>query len=99
MLVEGNKAFQYSDFETAKQKYESILQIDSENSDAIFNLEATELNLGNTQRAYALFQKSYSLGVFDSFDLIKQHCIRFEYTEKMFLDHVDELPKFIFKSE
>ena len=97
LLIDGNQAYQNSDFETAKQNYETIIKIDSINKDALFNLAGTELNLGNTNRACELLQKSYSLGDFGAYDLIKQYCKELEYSEQMFLFHVDELPKFKFK--
>ncbi|WP_313115385.1 tetratricopeptide repeat protein [Aequorivita sediminis] len=94
LMIAGNEAYQKSDFETAKLNYESIIKIDSINKDAIFNLAGVELNLGNTQQACQLLQKSYSLGDFESYELIEQYCGGLEYSEKMFLFHVDELPKF-----
>ena len=94
LMIAGNEAYQKSDLETAKLNYESIIKIDAINKDAIFNLAAVELNLRNTQQACQLLQKSYSLGVFEAYELIEQYCGGLEYSEKMFLFHVDELPKF-----
>ncbi|MDT8413696.1 MAG: hypothetical protein RQ875_14630 [Vicingaceae bacterium] len=99
LMQEGNQSYQNSDFETAKLKYESIINIDSTNKDALFNLAGTELSLGNTKRACNLLQKSYSLGDFGAYDLIKQYCNELEYSEQMFLFHVDELPKFKYKAD
>ena len=98
LLIEGNQSYQNSDFETAKLKYESIIKIDSTNKDALFNLAGTELSLGNSKTACSLLQKSYSLGDFGAYDLIKQYCDELKYSEQMFLFHVDELPKFKFKT-
>lgn len=99
MMIVGNQAYQNSDFETAKQNYKSIIQIDSTNKDALFNLAGTEINLGNTNLACELLQKSYSLGDFGAYDLIKEYCNGLKYSEKMFLIHVDELPKFKYKAD
>jgi len=99
LLIDGNQAYQNSDFETAKQNYESIIKIDSTNNDALFNLASTELNLKNNHRACELLQKSYSFGDFGAYDLIEQYCNGLEYSEQMFLFHVDELPKFKFKTD
>ena len=94
LMIAGNEAYQKSDFETAKLNYQSIIKIDPTNKDAIFNLAGVELNMGNTQQACQLLQKSYSLGDFEAYELIEQHCDGLEYSEKIFLFHVDELPKF-----
>src|SRR5688572_13171320 len=66
MMIAGNEAYQKSDFQTAKLKYLSIIKIDPTNKDAIFNLAGVELNMGNTQQACQLLQKSYSLGDFEA---------------------------------
>ena len=99
LLLQGNNAYQKSDFENAKVIYESIIQIDSTNKDALYNLAGTELNLGNKSSACDLLQKSYSLGDIGAYDLIKEHCDGLNYSEKMFLFQVDELPKFQYKDE
>ncbi len=97
LMIDGNQAYQKSDFNTAKLKYETIIKIDSTNKDAMFNLAGIELNIGNTDQACKILQKSYSLGDFEAYDLIQQYCNGMEYSEKMFLFHVDELPKFRYK--
>ncbi|CAM3527027.1 hypothetical protein [Aequorivita lipolytica] len=98
LMIAGNEAYQKSNFETAKLNYQSIIKIDPTNKDAIFNLAGVELNIGNTQQACQLLQKSYSLGDFEAYELIEQYCNGLEYSEKMFLFHVDELPKFKYKN-
>lgn len=99
LMIAGNEAYQKSDFQVAKLNYESIIKIDSINKDATFNLAGVELNLGNTQQACQLFQKSYSLGDFEAYELIEQYCGGLEYSEKIFLFHVDELPKFKYNNK
>ena len=99
LLIKGNEAYENSDFQNAKINYESIIKIDSTNKDAIYNLAGTELNLGNKSKACELLQKSYSLGDFGAYDLIKEQCGGLKYSEKMFLFHVDELPKFLYKDK
>ncbi|MEY8022171.1 tol-pal system YbgF family protein [Muriicola sp. SD30] len=99
LLVQGNDAYQKSDFANAKVSYEAIIKIDSNNKDALYNLAGTELNLGNKSHACDLLQKSYSLGDIGAYDLIKEYCNELNYSEKMFLFQVDELPKFLYKNE
>ncbi|MDT0647070.1 hypothetical protein RM545_10235 [Zunongwangia sp. F260] len=94
LMAEGNTAFSASDFQTAKEKYASIIKIDSTKRDALFNLGATYLNLGDNTKACSLFQKAYSRGDIDSYDVIMQYCGKLEYSEKMFQWHVDESFKF-----
>ncbi len=97
LLAQGNDAYHKADFKNAKINFESIINIDSTNKDALYNLAGTELNLGNNARACELLQKSYSLGDFGAYDLIIEYCNGLDYSEKMFLFHVDELPKFKYK--
>ena len=99
LLLEGNNAFEKKDLQTAKQKYETIINLDSINKDALYNLASVELNLSNTDRACKLLNKSYSLGDFGAYDLIIQYCGKLEHSEKMFLVHVDELPQFKYKDQ
>ena len=98
LLIEGNEFYQNSDFESAKLKFESIIKIDPNNKDALFNLAETELSFGNTKMACKLLQESYSYGNFEAYDLINQYCDGLKYSERMFLSHVDELPKFKYKN-
>jgi len=99
LMIEGNQAYQNSDYKTAKRHYESVIKIDSTYKDALFNLAGTELSLGNNSRARELLQKSYSLGDFGAYELIMKYCDGLKYSEKMFLLHVDELPKFKYKND
>jgi tetratricopeptide (TPR) repeat protein len=99
LLVKGNDAYQKSEFENAKLIYEKVIKIDSTNKDALYNLAGTELSLGNNSRACDLLQKSYSLGDIGAYGLISEYCGSLNYSEKMFLFHVDELPKFEYKDE
>jgi tetratricopeptide (TPR) repeat protein len=94
LMLEGNQAFNNSDFDTAREKYSLIIKIDSLNKDATFNLGATFLNLGQNDKACEQFQKAYSNGDIGAFDVIIQYCGVIKNVDKMIPNHVDELPKF-----
>ncbi|TRZ43141.1 tetratricopeptide repeat protein [Robertkochia solimangrovi] len=91
---EGNDAFQKNNFKKAKEKYLEVISFDKKHKDAHFNLALTELKLNNKETACEYLNKSYRLGVTESYDLITQLCGRLEYSERMWRYDVDELPKF-----
>ena len=99
LMIEANNAFKSSDFDKAKEKYSSIIKIDSTNKDATFNLGATYLNLAQNDNACEQFQKAYSLGDIGAYEIIIQYCGALKETDKMYQDHVDELPKFKYNGE
>lgn len=99
LMNEGNEAYERHDWETAKDKYQSILILDRYNKNATFNLAAVALKLEKTDHACRLLYRSYNLADMEAYDLIEEHCGGFEYSEKMFIEHVDEIPKFRFRKE
>ncbi|MBL7473789.1 tetratricopeptide repeat protein [Robertkochia sediminum] len=90
----GNEAFQENDFETAKENYIKVIQIDEKHEDAYFNLAITELNLKESELACEHLNKSYQLGVFDAFNLIIEYCGKLSYSERMWIRDLEELPQF-----
>ncbi|HET8810599.1 MAG TPA: tetratricopeptide repeat protein [Flavobacteriaceae bacterium] len=74
LMQEGNKAYENKNLQTAKEKFLNIIEIDPINKDALFNLAATELYLGNKDKACEYFQKSYKLGAWQAYDLINTYC-------------------------
>ncbi|MCH4824620.1 hypothetical protein ML462_15710 [Gramella lutea] len=99
LMLKANEAFNNSNFEIAKENYLSIIKKDSTNKDAIFNLGATYLNLNQNDKACEQFQRVYSLGAIGAYDVINQYCGELKYTDKVFQDHVDDLPKFKYNGE
>ena len=99
LMIEANEAFNNSDFEKAKENYLLIIAKDSTYEDALFNLGATYLNLSKNDEACEQFQKAYSYGDIEAYDIIIQYCGELKYTDKVFQDHVDELPKFRYNGE
>ena len=94
LLLEGSRAYETSDFQLAKEKFEALLQLDSTSSDAHFNLGASLLSLNQLPEACRALHRAYALGDEGAYNLIVQYCGELPYTEKMFSWHVDELPQF-----
>ena len=99
LFLEGNKYFESNDYNQAKVKYQEVISIDSTYVDALYNLAATELNLKNQPEACLLLRKGYSLGDIKTRELIQKFCGGITYQEYMFIQDVDELPKFYYKGE
>lgn len=97
LMIVGNDAFANSEFELAQKSFVSVLSLDEDNQQALYNLGLIQVNYGDKNFGCELLQKSYSVGDFGAYEMIIKYCGELEYNEKMYLPHVDELPKFKIK--
>ena len=99
LLSEGEKAFLSNDFMSAREIYTKATKLDSLNKNALYNLAATELNLGNNNMACEHFYKLYQLNDGEALKDIKKYCTNFRNGTIMFIDDADEKPKFVFEEK
>jgi hypothetical protein len=98
-LIEGEKAFLSNDFKLAKEIYTSVTLLDSLNKTAWYNIAACELSLGEKDNACEHFYKVYLLNDGAVLKDIKEHCPNFRNGTIMWMDNVDEKPKFIYEKK
>jgi hypothetical protein len=99
LLVEGEKAFLSNDFNLAKEIYTNVTSLDSLNKRAWYNRAACELSLGEKDDACEHFYKVYLLNDGAVLKDIKENCPNFRNGTIMWLDEVDEEPKFIYEKK
>lgn len=97
--VNGEKAFMENNFLLAKEIYTNATNLDSENKDCWFNLGASELKLGETDNACEHFYKAYLLNDGEAIKVIKENCPNFKRDSIMWLNDVEENPKFTYKGK
>lgn len=99
LLISGDEAYLKNDFESSKKIYSSVVEHDSLNKKAWFNLAASELNLGENDNACEHLFKSYTLKDRDAINILKQYCNNDDKYIIMSIKDVDQKPKFIYKGE
>lgn len=99
LLDEGEKAFTENNYLLAKDIYSKASELNPQNKDCWYNLAASELNLGENKNACEDFYKVYLLGDHNVIEDIKKYCPNFRKGSIMFLNDVEEKPKFIFEGK
>ncbi|MRX39750.1 hypothetical protein GJU43_10735 [Flavobacterium sp. LC2016-23] len=99
LLIDGEKVFLGNDFLSAKEIYKKAVSLDSINKNCWFNLAACELKLGETDNACEHFYQAYLLNDGEALKVIKENCPNFKSDSIMWLNDVEEKPKFIYKKE
>ncbi|MFN3754095.1 tetratricopeptide repeat protein [Flavobacterium sp.] len=99
ILTKADSAFAVNDFKLAKELYTKAIAIDSLNKNIIYNLAASEYNLGEKDKACEHFYKVYIIGDKEITKIMKEYCPEFRNGTIMSIDNVSEKPKFIHKGK
>lgn len=99
MLIEGEKAFVEKNYSEAKKFYRQAILLDSKNKDALYNLAASELSLGETESACDHWYKLYLLGDASGVEHIKEFCPDFKGSSIVSLEQLDKQPSFILEGK
>ncbi|SFU69089.1 hypothetical protein SAMN05216480_113102 [Pustulibacterium marinum] len=99
LLQKGNTFYAESNFKKAREYYLNVLEKDSSNIDATFNLAACELSLDHKTEACIQFNNAYYLGADDARPIIKQYCGAIAYRNVMYSGDVDTVPTFQLENE
>lgn len=99
LLIRADSAFAIRDFKLAKELYSKAIVIDSLNKNAIYNLGASEYNLGEKDSACEHFYKVHLIGDKDILKTMKEFCPYFRNGTIMSMDNIDEKPKYIYKGK
>ena len=99
LLIAGQRAFVGQDYLLAKKIYSQALVLNPKSRDVLYNLAATELSLGEAEKAcehwYQLFLSGDSSGV----EHIKEFCPDYFKGKIVPFSELDEKPKFIFRGK
>lgn len=96
LLIDGEKAYSKSDFFSAKEIYTKITVENPLNRDGWFNLATSELQLNENDKACEHFYQAYLLNDAEAVKVIQQYCPNFRNGSIMFINEVEEKPKFIY---
>lgn len=99
LLLEGVEYFEAKEFGKAKERFSQVIAVDSTHKDAWYNLAVVELNLRNGLKACEMLRRGYAAGNINTRELLKKYCGGISYQEYMFIQDVEELPKFYYKGK
>lgn len=99
LITKADSAFAVNDFKLAKELYTKAIAIDSLNKNIIYNLAASEYNLGEKDQACEHFYKVYLIGDKEIIKIMKEYCPEFRNGTIMSIGSVSEKPKFIHKGK
>ncbi len=95
VLIDGEKAFVDKNYSEAKKYYLQAVLLDPKNRDALYNLAASELSLGETENACEHWYKLYLLGDASGVQYIKEFCPNFKEGSIVSVKELDKQPSFI----
>lgn len=99
LLSDGENAYNANDYEVAKMKFREIIELDSLNNFAWFDLGIVEFSLGNKEDSCECFYKSYKLGNLDSGNMLKEICQVFRNGKIASIAYINEQPRFVKEDE
>lgn len=87
--------YEQQDKSRALELFEQVLQLERLHKDALFNFGVVSYELGNRDKAFAIFQQGVKLHDQNAAKLIKELGQPIAYSDTMFLEDVDTLPKLL----
>tara|TARA_B100000949_G_C14125093_1_gene384238 strand:+ start:89 stop:763 length:675 start_codon:yes stop_codon:yes gene_type:complete len=99
LMRNGYEAVQANDYNKAQSIYLKVVELDSTNMDAFYNLASIELARGNKSLACDALYKLYGLGDSEAKELILQNCGPLEYNDVMNMKDITEVPRITIKGK
>ncbi|GEP52711.1 hypothetical protein FNO01nite_33830 [Flavobacterium noncentrifugens] len=99
LSIFAERAFSVKDYNRAKTIYNKIVELDSTNVSAIYNLAISEWNLGEKELACEHLYKCYSLNDYGAAKFLQEYCKDIPEFLVVPMQEVDEKPKFIVNGE
>ena len=99
LVAEAEKAFVEKDYEQAKKLYLQALRLAPENKVVMFNLAATELNLGQDTQACEHFYQSYMLNNPSAMKMMTDYCPSLRGGTVVSRNSVDLPVRFLYKNK
>ena len=99
LMRNGYEAVQAQDYDKAQSIYLKVVELDSTNRDALYNLASVQLAIGDKSLACDALYKLYGLGDSEAKKLILENCGPLEYNDVMNINDITELPKITIKSK
>lgn len=85
--------YEQQDKAQAMQLFQQVLQFNPLHKDALFNFGVVNYELGNQDKAFAIFQQGVKLHDRNAAELLKELGQPIAYADTMYLDDVDTWPK------
>lgn len=99
VLMDGEKAFSYKNYTEAKKYYLQAVLLDPKNRNALYNLAASELSLGEIENACEHWYKLYLLGDASGVEYIQEFCPNFKEGSIVSVKQLDKQPSFIWDAK
>jgi tetratricopeptide (TPR) repeat protein len=99
LMKEGEKAYSDNNFLLAKEIYLKATNISPKDRNCWYNLAASELKLGEKEKACEYFYQAFLLNDREVLITIKENCPNFRNGQIMSINDVEEKPKFIYKEK
>lgn len=99
ILLDGEKVFFENNFLKAKEIFTKATNLDSKNKDCWYGLAVSELKLGEEDNACEHFYQAFLLYDNTAIESIKEYCPNFRKGAIMYLNEVDEKPKYIYRGK
>lgn len=99
LLTAGQRAFTGQDYILAKKIYSQALALNPKNRDVLYNLAATELSLGESEKACDYWYQLFMTGDKSGVEHIKEFCPDYFKGKVLPFSELDEKPKFIYRGK
>lgn len=99
LLIAGERAFVGQDYVLAKKIYSQALALNPGNRDALYNLGATYLSLGETENACENWYQLSLLRDYSGVKYITEYCPDFRKGSVVSFKDLDEKPRFILRGK
>lgn len=99
LLLDGENAYNANDYDVAKMKFKEIIELDSLNNFAWFDLGVVDFSLGNKEGSCEYFYKSYQLGNLDSVNMLNENCQVFRNGKIASIAYISEQARFVKEDE
>lgn len=99
LLTAGQRAFEGQDYILAKKIYSQALILNPKNRDVLYNIAATELSLGESEKACDYWYQLFMTGDYSGVEYIKEYCPDYFKGKVVPFAELDEKPKFIYRGK